>query len=93
VSRIHLDTEHDTAIIRLIARRDRLTNRRDGRLNRPALDEIDAQLSALCPAGQSNDVDLLLGRSCAVLPDYERLSKGLPDGITDEYSSATEGHW
>jgi hypothetical protein len=25
--------------------------------------------------------------------EYERMSAGLPDGLQDEYSSSTEGHW
>lgn len=54
-------------IDRLINRREKLTNRRDGRLNRPALDEIDAKLSQV-PPGADNRVDKLLGRPCAVLP-------------------------
>lgn len=64
----------DTAKInRLIARRERLTNRRDGNLNFPALNEIDAQLREV-PAGERNDVDLLLGRACAV-HDHPMLDK------------------
>lgn len=54
-------------IDRLINRRNKLTNRRDGRLNRPALDEIDAKLREV-PDGQDNRVDLLLARPCAALP-------------------------
>ncbi len=53
-------------IARLIARRERLTNRRDERINFPAVKEIDAQLAQV-PAGERNDVDLLLGRPCAQL--------------------------
>lgn len=92
-------------ITRLINRRNKLTARRDGRINRPALDEIDALLQQV-PDGTDNRVDLALGRKCAELParpdynisaaqaeQYRALSEGRPDGICDEYSSATEGHW
>lgn len=92
-------------IARLINRRNKLTARRDGRLNRPALDEIDALLREVEP-GTDNRVDLALGRQCATLPprpdyhisaaqaeQYRLMSEGRPDGICDEYSSATEGHW
>lgn len=86
----------DAQIDRLIARRNRLTNRR-GTYNKPAVDGIDAQLSQV-PAGERNDIDLLLGRSCATLPkrvvmvqhvdgeieiDYEAMSAGKPDGIVE----------
>lgn len=54
-------------ITRLISRRDKLTCRRDGRINWPALREIDALLSEV-PAGQDNRVDLALGRPEAQLP-------------------------
>lgn len=55
-------------IDRLIARRERLTNRRDGLTDSAVINRIDAQLATI-PAGQDNRVDLLLGRSCATLPD------------------------
>ncbi len=58
----------DDHIDRLIRNRNKLTDRRDERINYPAVDEIDAQLSEV-PPGQRNDVDLLLGRSCAKLPE------------------------
>lgn len=48
-------------IAKLIARRERLTNRRDEHINYPAVDEIDARL-ALIPVGKRPDVDALLGR-------------------------------
>ncbi len=54
----------------LIAAREHLTNRRDEQVDWQAVDFIDAQLSQV-PPGDDNRVDLLLGRSCAVLPDYE----------------------
>lgn len=54
-------------IDRLLRRRDKLTQRRDGRINRPALNEIDVQLREV-PPGQDNRIDLYLGRPCAVLP-------------------------
>jgi hypothetical protein len=50
-----------------IAKRNRLTNRRDGLTDSKRVKAIDAKLATV-PAGQRNDVDLLLGRSCAVLP-------------------------
>ena len=99
----------DEQIDHLIGARNRLTGRRF--IDSRAVDHIDAVLRDV-PAGQRNDVDLLLGRRCAKLPDYdaleaacaevgqgatwyqyEKMSAGLPDGIVDEYSSATEGHW
>lgn len=36
---------------------------------------------------------------CVIVPapltdtEYAAMSEGLPDGIIEEYSSATEGHW
>lgn len=48
-------------ITKLIARRERLTNRRDERINFPAVNEIDTRL-ALIPVGERPDVDALLGR-------------------------------
>lgn len=48
-------------IVKLIARRERLTNRRDERINFPAVNEIDARLK-LIPVGERPDVDALLGR-------------------------------
>lgn len=55
-------------IDKLIARRNKLTNRRDGLTDSAVIARIDAQLRDV-PPGQRNDVDLLLGRSCATLPD------------------------
>lgn len=89
-------------IDRLINRRNKLTNRRDGRLNRPALDEIDAKLREV-PDGQDNRVDKLLGRPCAVLPtraeytvtqaeQFRLECEGQPDGIVD-HSDALSGAW
>jgi NADH:ubiquinone oxidoreductase subunit F (NADH-binding) len=54
-------------ITQLIAIRNRLTNRRDEMIDFAAVDEIDAVLSTVQP-GTRNDIDLLLGRPCAVLP-------------------------
>ncbi len=101
-----MTTDTPTRIARLVARREKLTNRRDGRLNLPALDEIDAQLSELSPAGADNKVDLLLGRLCAVVETLERYGASLSpaerarlDALTDERSGivehddATAGAW
>lgn len=55
-------------IDQLIARRNKLTNRRDGLYDHKVVDDIDKKLAALSPAGERNDVDLLLGRTCATLP-------------------------
>ena len=52
----------------LITRRNKLTDRRDSLTDWKRVRRIDAQLAAV-PAGQRNDVDLLLGRPCAVLPE------------------------
>lgn len=52
----------DERINRLIARREKLTNRRDEHINFPAVDEIDARLREI-PAGERPDVDKLLGRA------------------------------
>lgn len=57
-------------ITRLINRRERLTNRRDGRINFPAVNEIDAQLAQL-PAGERPDVDALLGRYPSMRPSTD----------------------
>lgn len=54
-------------IARLITRRERLTNRRDGRINFPAVDEIDEKLREV-PAGERPDVDALLGRYPSMRP-------------------------
>lgn len=58
----------DEQIDRLISRRERLTNRRDERINIPAVNEIDARLRLVAP-GKRNDVDRLLGRRCATIDD------------------------
>lgn len=58
----------DNDIDALIAIRERATNRRDEQIDWNAVDLIDAQLAQV-PAGKRNDVDLLLGRSCAQLPE------------------------
>lgn len=58
------------SIDELIALRDRLTDRRDEAVDYVAVDQIDAKLAQV-PAGERNDVDLLLGRTCAVLPVRE----------------------
>ena len=119
----------------LITRRNKLTNRRDGLTDSKRVKRIDAQLEQV-PAGQDNRVDLLLCRSCAVLPErptygpqdapddyrianrpgnpnwhgvkawfdesaltvtqaeqYRLMSEEQPDGIVEQYSSSTEGHW
>ena len=54
-------------IDRLINRRERLTRSRY--VNLPAVADIDAQLAEQFAPGERNDIDLLLGRSCAVLPE------------------------
>lgn len=59
---------NEQKINRLIERRNKLTNRRDGLTDSAVIARIDAQLRDV-PPGQDNRVDLLLGRSCAVLPD------------------------
>lgn len=74
---------NDERINRLIARRNKLTNRRDENINRPAVAEIDAQLATIEP-GQRNDVDLLLGRSCAKLPKRNERDDYLT-GIADQH--------
>ena len=84
-------------IDRLIAIRERLTNRRDEQIDFVAVDLIDNMLREVTP-GQRNDVDLLLGRSCAVLPSrsayYEVLAQ-LQDaaheaGVTAEWTPAPD---
>ena len=62
----------DEQIDHIIGARNRLTSRPDGLIDTRAVDHLDAVLRDV-PAGQRNDVDLLLGRRCAVLPDYEAL--------------------
>lgn len=54
----------------LIELRNRLTDRRDEQIDYVAVDEIDAQLHDV-PPGTRNDVDLLLGRGEAVLPERQ----------------------
>lgn len=58
----------DNDINALIAIRERATNRIDEQIDWNAVDPIDAQLAQV-PPGQRNDVDLLLGRPDAVLPE------------------------
>jgi hypothetical protein len=55
-------------IERLIARRDLLTNRRDGLTDSKEIAKIDRKLATV-PEGVNNDVDLRLGRTCAKLPE------------------------
>lgn len=62
----------DEKINALINRRNKLTNRRDGLTDSKRIQRIDAQLSQT-PPGQRNDVDLLLGRTCAILPPRSAL--------------------
>lgn len=62
----------DETINALIATRERLTNLRDEQIDWTAVDLIDDVLSEV-PPGQDNRVDLLLGRSCAVLPERDAL--------------------
>ncbi len=67
---------NNTEIDILIAARNRLTNRRDEQIDFAAVDNIDALLST-CKPGRRNDVDLLLGRTCATLqpqPVYDAAS-------------------
>lgn len=64
---------NDHEINLLISARDRLTNRRDECLDYAAIDNIDSLLST-CEPGRRNDVDLLLGRMCATLPDRDALT-------------------
>lgn len=54
-------------IDKLIKRRDKLLTRRDGLYDHSVIDRIDAQLRDV-PPGQNNEVDLALGRSCAIHP-------------------------
>lgn len=56
----------------LIKLREHATNKRDEQIAWGAVDLIDAQLRKV-PPGQRNDVDLLLGRTCAVLPPDEAI--------------------
>ena len=72
-------------ISQLIKRRNKLTSKRS--LNRPALDEIDAKLREV-PAGERNDVDLLLGRACATLPD--RAVYGAIAAVLDKHAEAAQ---
>lgn len=58
---------NDTQIALLIAARNRITDRRDATANDTNTAEIDALLSEV-PSGYDNDVDLLLGRRGAKLP-------------------------
>lgn len=51
----------------IIAARDRLTDRRDEQVDWEAVRHFDEVLATV-PPGERNDVDLLLGRACAVLP-------------------------
>jgi hypothetical protein len=71
-------------IDRLIARRAKLTSRRS--INQPAVDEIDAQLATVTP-GERNDVDLLLGRLCAILPE-----RAMVKWSTDEQRAEWQAH-
>lgn len=75
----------------LIAARNAITDITTEYPNWKAVDHIDAVLREV-PVGQRPEVDKLLGRK-PTDADYERMSAGLPDGLTDEYSSSTEGHW
>jgi hypothetical protein len=80
----------DTQIDHLIGARNRITDRRDELIDTRAVAHIDAVLQDV-PAGQRNDVDLLLGRRCAKLTtwvDYH-LAQGLSNVMTlDELSDS-----
>lgn len=76
-------------ITRLIKRRERLTNRRDERINIPAVNEIDAQLAQL-PAGERADVDALLGRR-AQKAAAEQHDDYL-ESIADQYDDMLDWH-
>lgn len=66
---------------------NKLASRRDERINKPALDEIAAKLAEQVPPGQNNEVDPLLGRSCAVLPDRSAVRWS-----TDEQRAEVQAH-
>lgn len=57
----------DEQIDHLITIRNVFTDRRDEMIDFGAVEHVDVLLSSV-PPGQRNDVDLLLGRSCAALP-------------------------
>lgn len=68
---------NSTHIDHLIAAREAITNRTEDYINLKAVDAIDALLSDV-PPGQRDDVDLLLGRTCAELPEraeYDTLAE------------------
>lgn len=65
-----MNVPNDTQIDRLIARREKLTNRRDEHINIPAVNEIDSRLR-LVPQGERQDVDKLLGRA---IPSLETVT-------------------
>jgi hypothetical protein len=80
----------DDQINRMIAARNKLTNVRDERIDWTTVDAIDTMLRDV-PAGQRNDVDLLLGRSCAVLPTREAIRIAADEvSVTAEWLSAAQ---
>ncbi len=79
---------NDQQIDRLIARRDKLLTRRDGLYDHAVINRIDAKLRAACPAGQRNDVDMALGRLCAVLPPRVDYHIARPTDAPDSLSAA-----
>lgn len=56
-------------IAELLSKRDRLLTRRDGLYDHAVIKRIEAQLGEVEP-GVNNQVDLALGRTCAVLEQY-----------------------
>ena len=67
-----LTQEQISALVKI---RNQMTNRRDEQIDHIAVDLLDDVLRDV-PPGQRNDVDLLLGRMCAQLPnraDYNPL--------------------
>jgi hypothetical protein len=78
----------DEQIDQLIAVRNYQTNRRDELTDWAQVDSIDVLLRDV-PPGQRNDVDLLLGRLCAVLPVRAALQAAAHEaGVTAEWTPA-----
>jgi hypothetical protein len=71
---------NDNTINQLISAREAITNVTADYINDQAVDQIDAVLSEVKP-GQRNDVDLLLGRLCAKLPERVDYGQAFYDGL------------
>ena len=78
----------DEQIARLIERRDKLTNRRDGLTESKRIAAIDRQLARVEP-GINNTIDLYLGRPGAVLPDYYTVGRAEQEERLNEYRPDT----